>query len=114
MEKRGLKPIEFHSFSTASETVAALRAGQLEAAINIDETANDLVQKKVAKVWLHGLFGTDITFAFKDRALAQAAAEALTSLKADGTYDKLFDKFGMTRPGGRPFRHPRPRTDLAT
>ena len=25
------------------------------------------------------------------------AADALTSLKADGTYDKLFEKFGMTR-----------------
>ncbi len=96
MEKRGLKPIEFHSFSTASETVAALRAGQLEAAINIDETANDLAQKKIAKVWLHGLFGTDITFAFRDRDLAAAAAASLTALKADGTYDKLFTQFGMT------------------
>ncbi len=97
MEKRGLKPIDFRTFSTASETVAALRAGQLEAAINIDETANDLVQKHIAKVWLHGLFGTDITFAFRDQAVAQAAADALTALKADGTYGALFDKFGMTR-----------------
>ena len=46
MEKRGLKPIDFRTFSTASETVAALRAGQLEAAINIDETANDLVEAR--------------------------------------------------------------------
>jgi polar amino acid transport system substrate-binding protein len=97
MEKRGLKPIDFHSFATASETVAALRAGQIEAAINIDETANDLMQKKIAKVWLSHLFGTDITFAFRDGTLAKAAAAALTELKADGTYDRLFDKFGMTR-----------------
>jgi polar amino acid transport system substrate-binding protein len=97
MEKRGLKPIDFRTFSTASETVAALRAGQIEAGINIDETVNDLVQKKIAKVWLHGLFGTDITFAFRDATLAQAAADALTALKADGTYDRLFSKFGMTR-----------------
>ena len=97
MEKRGLKPIDFRTFSTASETVAALRAGQLEAAVNIDETANDLVQKHVAKVWLHGLFGTDITFAFRDRDVADAAAKALTALKADGSYGRLFDKFGMTK-----------------
>ena len=97
MEKRGLKPIDFRTFATASETVAALRAGQLEAAVNIDETAAELVKKHIAKVWLHGLFGTDITFAFRDRDVAQAAAEALTAVKADGTYDKLFDKFGMTR-----------------
>ncbi len=97
MVKRGLKPIDFHTFSTASETVAALRAGQLEAAVNIDETAADLARKGIAKVWVHGLFGTDITFGFRDRDVAQAAADALTALKQDGTYDALFDKFGMTR-----------------
>jgi polar amino acid transport system substrate-binding protein len=96
MVKRGLQPIDFRPFSTASETVAALRAGQLEAAINIDETANELVKKHIAKVWLHGLFGTDITFAFRDRDVADAAARALTALKANGSYDKLFETFGMT------------------
>jgi polar amino acid transport system substrate-binding protein len=96
MVARGLKPIDFHAFATASETVAALRAGQLEAAINIDETAKDLAGKKIAKVWLHGLFGTDITFAFRDKALAEAFAAALTGAKADGSYGKFFDAFGMT------------------
>jgi polar amino acid transport system substrate-binding protein len=96
MVARGLKPIDFHAFATASETVAALRAGQLEAAINIDETANDLAGKKIAKIWQHGMFGTDITFAFRDKTLAEAFAGALTAAKADGTYDKLFAKFGMT------------------
>lgn len=103
MVARGLKPVDFRSFATASETVAALRAGQLDAAVNIDETAADLAKKGIAKVWVHGLFGTDITFAFRDRALAQAAADALTALKADGTYDRLFDKFGMTRLAGPSF-----------
>ena len=96
MVARGLPAIDFRTFSTASETVAALRAGQLDAAVNIDETAADLAQKGVAKVRVHGLFGTDITFAFRDRVLAQAAADSLTTLKAEGTYDKLFAKFGMT------------------
>ncbi len=97
MVARGLKPVDFRTFSTASETVAALRAGQLDAAVNIDETAADLAGKGIAKVWVHGLFGTDITFAFRDGVLAQTAADALSTLKADGTYDRLFDKFGMTR-----------------
>ena len=97
MVARGLKPIDFHAFATASETVAALRAGQLEAAINIDEAAADLAGKHIAKIWLHGLFGTDITFAFRDKALAEAFATALTAAKADGAYAKLFDAFGMTK-----------------
>jgi len=97
MVSRGLRPMDIRTFSTASETVAALRAGQLEAALNIDETAKDFVSKRIAKLQASGLFGTDITFAFRSRPVAQAAAEALNALKADGTYDRLFDKFGMTR-----------------
>lgn len=97
MTARGLRPINFRTFSTASETVAALRAGQLEAAINIDETANEMVSRGIARIHVRSLFGTDITFAFRDKALAEAFAEALNALKADGTYDRLFDRFGMTR-----------------
>jgi len=103
MVAKGLKPIDFRTFATASETVAALRAGQLEAGINIDETAADMAKRGLTKVWLHGLFGTDITFAFRDRTLATAAAEALTAAKADGTYDALFTKFAMTPLPGTSF-----------
>lgn len=97
MVARGLKTIDFRTFSTVTETSAALRAAQLEAAINIDETAVALAQRGIAKIWLKGLVGTDITFAFRSRAVAQAAADALTEIKAAGTYDQLFEKFGMTR-----------------
>jgi len=97
MEKKGLKPIEFRTFATVTATSAALRAGQLEAALNINETANALAEKGIAKIWVRDLAGTDITFAFRDKLLAQAAADALNAIRADGTYDKLFDKFGMTR-----------------
>jgi polar amino acid transport system substrate-binding protein len=55
------------------------------------------LHKGIAKIWLRDIAGTDITFAFRDKALAQAAADALTAIRADGTYDKLFEKFGMTR-----------------
>lgn len=103
MTARGLRPINFRTFSTASETVAALRAGQLEAAINIDETANEMVSRGIARIHVRSLFGTDITFAFRDKALAEAFAEALNALKADGTYDRLFDRFGMTRLAGDGF-----------
>jgi len=94
---KGGKPMDLRSFATATETVAALRAGQLEAAVNVDETATDLEKRGGIKVLLRGIAGTPITFAFRDKAVAEAAAEAITAMKADGSYDKLFDQFGMTR-----------------
>jgi polar amino acid transport system substrate-binding protein len=94
---KGGKPIDLRSFKTATETVAALRAGQLEAAVNVDETATDLEKRGEVKVLLRGLEGTPITFAFRDKAVAEAAAVAITEMKKDGSYDRLFDKFGMTR-----------------
>lgn len=94
MVAKGMKPIELRSFTTVTATSAALRAGQLEAALNITETALALEQKGIAKIWVRDIAGTDITFAFRDKLLAQAMAEALTAIRADGTYDKLFDKFG--------------------
>lgn len=97
MVSRGLRPANFRTFSTASETVAALRAGQREAAINIDETANEMVTRGIARIHVRTLFGTDITFAFRSKALAEVFAAALNELKADGTYNSLFEKFGMTR-----------------
>jgi polar amino acid transport system substrate-binding protein len=93
---KGLKPIDLRSFATVTETSAALRAGQLEAGINIDETATALAKRGIVKIWLHGLIATDITFAFRDRALAQASADALTAIRAEGAYTKLFEKFDMT------------------
>jgi polar amino acid transport system substrate-binding protein len=48
------------------------------------------------KIWLHGLYGTDITMAFRDHTVAEAAASALTRLKASGDYDRLFVKYKMT------------------
>lgn len=97
MVARGLKTVDFRTFSTASETTAALRAGQLEAGVNIDETAIAFVERGIAKIGVSGLFGTDITLAFRNKAVAQAAAAALTELKAEGVYDQLFDRFKMTR-----------------
>lgn len=97
MVAKGMAPIDFRTFATASETTAALRAGQLEAGINIDETAIAFEERGIVKIRASGLYGTDITLSFRDRAVAEAVAQALTDLKADGTYDKLFDKFRMTR-----------------
>ena len=96
MVKNGLKPIDFRTFETASETTAALRAGQLEAAINSDDTARAYVEQGIVKIWVGGIYGTDITLDFRDKTIALAVSGALKQLKAEGVYDKLFTKFKMT------------------
>jgi polar amino acid transport system substrate-binding protein len=96
MVKRGLKPIDFRAFSTATETLAALRAKQLEAAVNLDEVARSLERRGLVTIWLHGLAATDNAYAFRDKDVANAVAGVLDELKADGFYGKVFDKFGMT------------------
>ncbi len=97
MVARGLKPVQFRAFSSATETVAALRAGQVEAAINGDVQVNDLAKRKIAKVLLKGLFDVPFALAFRDKMVAEAAVTALDELKADGTYDKLFDQYGVNK-----------------
>ena len=97
MVAKGGKTIDFRTFTTASETTAALRAGQLEAGINIDETATAFAERGIAKVWVSGIGGTDITLAMRDKGTAEAVGKALDELKAEGVYDQLFDRFKMTR-----------------
>ena len=96
MVAKGEKPIDFRTFATASETTSALRAGQLEAGINIDETAATFAERGIAKIWVKGIGGTDITFNFRDKVLATAVTKALDELKAEGVYDQLFAKFKMS------------------
>jgi polar amino acid transport system substrate-binding protein len=103
MAAKGMKPIDLRAFSTATDATAALRAGQLEAVITVEESAKALGKLPGMKLLLTGFGGTDITFAFRNKAAAEAAAEAFTAIRKDGLYDALFDKFGMTRLPGPTF-----------
>ena len=101
--KKGLKPVDLRTFSTATDCTAALRAGQVEAVIIVEEAAKAISKQRGMKLLLTGFGGSDITFAFRDKAAATAAAEAFTAIRADGTYDALFDKFGLTKLPGTTF-----------
>ncbi len=103
MAAKGMKAIELRTFSTATDATAALRAGQLEAVITVQEAAKALGSQRGMKLLLTGFGGSDITFAFRSKAVAQAAAEAFTAIRKDGLYDALFDKFGMSRLPGPTF-----------
>lgn len=100
---KGMKPIELRAFATATDATAALRAGQLEAVITVEEAAKALARQRGMKLLLTGFGGSDITFAFRNKAVAEEAAEAFTAIRKDGYYDALFDKFGMSRLPGTTF-----------
>jgi polar amino acid transport system substrate-binding protein len=94
---KGAKPIEILTFTTATDVIAALRAGQVETAILIDQTALEIQRRGVVEITATGLGGAPTTMMYRNRAVAEKVAATLTAMKADGTYDKLFDKFGITK-----------------
>lgn len=109
MVKRGLKPLDLRTFSTATEATAALRAGQVDVVVIVEDAARAISKQRGMQLLLTGFGGTDITFDFRDRAVAEAVAEAFTAIRADGTYDALFDRFGLAKlAGGFAIRGPGP------
>jgi polar amino acid transport system substrate-binding protein len=94
---KGAKPLEILTFTTATDVIAALRAGQIETAILIDQTAKEIERRGVVDITATGLGGAPTTMMYRNRNVAEKVASALTAMKADGFYDKLFDKFGLTK-----------------
>lgn len=94
---KGKKPIEILTFKTATDVLAALRAGQVETAILIDQTANEIKRRGLIEITATGLGGAPTTMMFRNRKVAEKVAETLTALKKEGYYDKLFDRYGLTK-----------------
>jgi polar amino acid transport system substrate-binding protein len=96
-EKEGGKPITIRAFATASDVIAALRAGQFDAAALPSYAAGAVVKRKQARMALPGLGDAQTTLAFRQRAVAEAVAHALDDMRADGSYARLLDSYGMTK-----------------
>jgi polar amino acid transport system substrate-binding protein len=100
---KGGKPIDIHAYTTATDVLAALNAGQIEIAILIDQTAREMVKRGFVRIEADGLGGAPTTLVFRNKTVAAAAADALNAMRADGFYDALFDKYGLTRFPKEPF-----------
>ena len=100
---KGGKPIEILTFKTATDVTAALRAGQIDTAILIDQTAKELERRGLIEITATGLGGAPTTMMFRNRAVAEKVAATLTAMGADGSYDALFDKFGLTKAPSKTF-----------
>ncbi len=94
---KGGKPVEILTFKTATDVLAALRANQVETAVLIDQTAREIERRGLIEITATGLGGAPTTMMFRNKTVAQKVADTLNAMKADGSYDKLFDKFGLTK-----------------
>ena len=70
-------------------------AGQLDAVVSIDGVAKEYADRGAFARPISGLFPTPVALAFKNRPLAEATAKVLNAMKADGSYDKLFQQYGL-------------------
>lgn len=93
---KGLEPVDIRGFANGAEAMAAVNAQQVEATMMPTIVGIEMEQRGTGKVLLRDLWPSDITFTFIDESLATAVADALTELKAEGTYDEIFAKFGLT------------------
>lgn len=94
LEEKGLKPITIRTFENFAAAYQALRAGQVEAAVSVDAVARLYGEKGEFAEAIPGLYPTLIAFGLKQKQLAEHVAAAMTELKAEGTYQKMFTAYG--------------------
>jgi polar amino acid transport system substrate-binding protein len=93
----GLAPMDIRAFNTYGETFLALGGGQISAVFAGDAIGSYYQEKGQFSKAATGLYpGTPGAFAFDEPDLAQAVADALNAMKADGTYDAMMEKYGTT------------------
>ncbi|MGP6089730.1 ABC transporter substrate-binding protein [Antarctobacter jejuensis] len=94
----GLAPMDIRAFNTYGETFLALGGGQISAVFAGDAIGSYYQERGQFSKAATGLFpGTPGAFAFDEPDLAQAVADVLNAMKADGTYDKMMDAYGTTK-----------------
>lgn len=93
---KGGAAVEMHTFPTATNVVSALLAKQVDNALLVDSVARDLASRGRVTEVLSGLGMTRTALAFRNKTAADAVVKALTAMRADGAYQALFNKFGLT------------------
>jgi polar amino acid transport system substrate-binding protein len=96
MVKAGKPPIDLRTFGTYADVLQALSAGQVAgAAIGVEQAV--YYQKKGTtffRIAVSGLEPHAEALAFKDPALAEAVVRVMNEMKADGSFDKIFEPYG--------------------
>jgi polar amino acid transport system substrate-binding protein len=94
--KAGKPPIDIHTFGTYADVLQALAAGQVAGAFIGTEQAV-WYKKKGADFFRIAFSGYEPhaeALAFKDPDLAAAVVKVMNDMKADGSFDKIFEPYG--------------------
>lgn len=92
-----MRPLDIRTFNNFAEAFQALRAGQVDASVTLDATAQALQDAGDFSRAISGLFPQIVCVAFANKPLAEAVVGTLNDLKRSGYYDKLFDQFGVLK-----------------
>jgi polar amino acid transport system substrate-binding protein len=96
----GMAPMDIRAFNTFAEAFAALGAGQVRAVFGPDATAAYYAQRGQFAVGASGLNpGLPSSFGFdaSNESLAEAVRQALSDMRADGTYQTMMEEYGATQ-----------------
>jgi polar amino acid transport system substrate-binding protein len=93
---KGGAAVEMRTFPTATNVVSAVLARQVDNALLVDSVARDLVRRGQVTEVLSGLGMSRTALAFRNKTAADAVVRALNAMRTDGTYQALFEKFGLT------------------
>jgi polar amino acid transport system substrate-binding protein len=94
MEAEDEEPITIRSFATFAEAQQALKAGQVDAVWTVSASAKYYSERGEFDWVPLNVGGTAACLAFKETELAEAVAEVLNEMKADGTYDQIMEEWG--------------------
>ncbi|MFL9670985.1 ABC transporter substrate-binding protein [Variovorax sp. AB1(2024)] len=92
---KGMKGMTIRTFENFAMAFQALRAGQVEVALSIDSTGAEYQKRGDFERVLHGLFPTPVALAARNKDLAAAMAKVMNDMKSDGSFQKLFDQYGV-------------------
>lgn len=95
LKAKGGKGLTIRTFDSFALAYQALRAGQVDAVTSIDSVAKAYADRGDFKRAISGLYPTPVALAFKSRPLAEAVLAALKAMQADGSYAKLFARYGV-------------------
>ena len=97
LQAKGLRALNIRTFDNFAVAFQALRAGQVEAVTNVDAVAAEYDQRGEFSRVLFGLYPSPASLNFRSRALANEVAKVMTEMRADGWYDRLFDRYGASK-----------------